>query len=502
MKLNHTCFAFYGHITNRDSVIETLGLTQETSMQTLLYAAFRAWKLDFNQQVQGDYALVLPLNTSLASSSEAPLDHDSVNECFIASSAFSSFSLFYQATNIAFNISAHLNDYMKDALLDPVAIGQLFTQHYIVPPLTLVKGVRQLANGESQIWQIVPKTIGIKATCSAHKILTLGEKLNTAGRANLTEQKQSLESQPLEGAAYEEDVIYDEGSVIDPALKQLQKTDFNAFMALPALSRLLSEPVTHIKQLSLLETLLYQETDTYVSDSGCRVLGLKEPQQNNEGYRSAAQRNQYWDKVARLENSLIKSLYKRIFKSNLRRAFKAQRQTQLRLRQEYQTQMLSFKTLEQAGIACAQSELPSFDTWLDLSVRLPNVWHQERLMAQGLGKKIHFTCLDAGLIRHSLAQSGQMSAHPKLVSEQIQSGIKPAYFALDDDSLQNLFDAMQRLMMHGYQPVTHALFKIVPPLTASLIKQQAQRQKVEVFCMQSLTLDHLSRHLNCSLARA
>lgn len=498
MTLNHRCFAFYGRISNRDNVIEMLGLEQEVSTKALLYAAFKTWKLDFNQQVLGDYALVLPLTIGSSASPDstlsAPTESGRIDECFISCSAFSSFSLFYQATDMAFSLSTQLNDYMTDALLDPVAIGQLFTLQYIVPPLTLVKGVRQMVNGESQIWQFVPQAQGFKVTCLAHKTLTLMEKLNTSRRISTFDEPQSIEGTYLDAKGLQDE------SPLDPALVQLQSTEFDAFMALPILSRLLSEPVTHMRQVALFEALLNQEGDTYVSQSGFTTLGFKAQGHSDALGDSTAQRNQGWDKAAQVDNKRVKSLYKRIFKSTLGCAFKAQRQTQLRLRQEYQTQMLSFQALGQVGAASAQSALPSFDTWLDLSVRLPIVWRQERLMAQSLGKKIHFACLDANVIRHSLVSSKQVNAASGLAFEAFQSSKEASYFSLEDDSLLNLFDAMQRLMMHGYKPVTNRLFKIVPPLTAKLINQQKQRQKVETFCMQSLTLDHLSRHQNCSLA--
>ncbi len=508
MKLNHRCFAFYGQITNRDSVIEALGLVEETSMQDLLTVAFQTWKLDFNQKVLGDYALVLPLGASLGSSLDAPigvsLDSNALHECFISCSAFSSFSLFYQATNLDFSVSFQLDDFLGDALLDPAAIGQLFTQSYIVPPLTLVKDVRQLSNGESQLWQISSKTIGLKASCLVHKTLTLMEKIKTGALVCLPEEKRFANTQVLSEKSLSA------GSVDDNALKQLKDTGFDAFMALPSLSRILNEPVTQVSQLTLVETLLNQEGESYVSASGMSVLGLVTQGQGVTPACSTGLLNQRWDKTALDENKTLKTLYKRIFKSNMRQAFKAQRQVQLKLRQEYQSQMLSFKSLDQTALASAKCELPSFETWLQLSVCLPNVWRQERLIAESLGKTIYFSCLDASLIRHSLGQIGQTKVSSGLACAQLGQTQTQAfktdspanYFKLDDDSLVNLYDAMQRLMMHGYQPVTKTLFKIVPPITAKLIKQHKHGQRVQAFCMKSLTLDHLSRHLNCSLARS
>lgn len=496
MKLDHTRFAFYGYIANRQSLLEELSLAAGSGIEALVNTAFNTWKLDFNQKVLGDFAVILPIDKQL--------DKHSDPECFICCSAFSSYRIFYQSNATEFSLSHRLSDFMPDALLNPVAIGQLFTQSYIVPPLTLVAGVRQLANGESQVWQIASKSNDFSASCLAHKTLTLMDKLKANKSSALFDPPSYY---PLPQACVEQDVLRQDNS-----LKALQEGGFNAFMALPLLSRLLHEPVTQIRQIALLESLLEQANTNYVSRTGLYELPPTEAVQGEKKpiiktAESIAQLNHSWDKASSAENKKLKALYTPIFKSDLRKAFKAQRQTQLQLRQEYQTQMLSFQGLELSHL-----ELPSFELWLDLTVRLPNQWQQERQVAEALGKSVQFSCLNGRFMSQIFSQmkSAESDApsdglhQPNLsVIGNVSSGKYKSlqgYFQLEDDSLVNIYDAMQRLMMHGYKPVTKSLFKVVPPISAKLIKQTDQRQKVEAFCMKSLTLDHLSRQLNCTLA--
>lgn len=492
MTLDHTRFAFEGCISNRQSLINELNLVSDCSLEDLATAAFKAWKLDFNQKVLGDYSLVLPIYKSLDKPLDASLNQAAVKECFICCSAFSSHRLFYKANSMTFSLSNHLDDFMQGALLDPNAIGQLFTQAYIVPPLTLVKEVRQLANGESQIWQLTPKFNDVSASCLVHKTLTLIEKLKV--------------NDLLGKAIIEEGYVHSEQGETkrDESVQQMLDGDFSAFMALPVMSRLLNEPVTHMSQIRVFESLLIHESATYPSVTGMAELQHELTKEGRssplKGEHNVAQLNQQWDKASLLESKALKSLFTPIFKSRLRNAFRAQRQVQLRLRQEYQTQMLGFQ-----GQTSTQFELPSFELWLDLMVRLPNQWQQERLMAKGVGKQIQFSCLNPGFISQSLTlkESKADKASPLSVvtglSHSKPHETKP-YFRLEDDSVINLYDAMQRLMMHGYKPVTKSLLKVVPPISAKLIKTHTQRQNVDAFCLKSLTLDHLSRHLSCTLA--
>ena len=490
MICDHNSFLFDGYLINRQSLIQELELAADTPLQTLLKAAFKAWKLDFNQKVLGDYRLILPIEESS--------DKTNLPECFIACSGFSSYRLFYKSNEAEFALSPSMNDFIAGAELDADAIGQLFTQSYLVPPLTLVKGVRQLANGESQIWQIASGQTGIKAKCLAHKTLSLQEKLclNLLGSQAAKSEAQMAKAECAQRENKQASVKEDE------AIGLLKEGKFNAFMALPLVSRLLSEPVTQLGQLCLLDNLMADSSEAYQSKTGLyRLQGQAESTQRQVAALSCgvgtglgvasqlAELNQAWDKSALLDIKSLKSLYGPLFKSGLSQAFKQQRQTQLKLRQEYQTQMLSFHQ--------GQVTTPSFELWLDLTVRLPNQWQQERLLAEGLGKEVQFVALTHGFAARAIEQS-VLALIPN--DNQWLKTASKVYFDPQDDSLVNLYDAMQRLMLHGYKPVTHSLLKVAaPPLTAKLIKQQDKRSQVDAFCMKSLTLDHLSRHLGCSL---
>jgi len=134
-----------------------------------------------------------------------------------------------------------------------------------------------------------------------------------------------------------------------------------------------------------------------------------------------------------------------------------------------------------------------FRTWLYFSFEINEQWAQKRLIAQACNKSIRFNYCDNATLKQWL-----LSQTDRNKNKNLMASIRP--FSFDDDSIINIFDAMQRLMYHGYQPVTNTLFNIVPPLSAKLLKQHARfPAQVESFCCLSLTLDHLARHANWSL---
>lgn len=159
------------------------------------------------------------------------------------------------------------------------------------------------------------------------------------------------------------------------------------------------------------------------------------------------------------------------------------------------------KQLEKQHISQFKEELANWNisseldlhTWLYLSFEINEQWAQKRLIAQAKNKKIRFNYCDNATLKQwllSLTDSKKNKA----------SAISTMPFSFNDDSIVNIFDAMQRLMYHGYRPVTNTLFNIVPPLSAKLLKQHAKYPiQVESFCCLSLTLDHLARHANWSL---
>jgi len=128
----------------------------------------------------------------------------------------------------------------------------------------------------------------------------------------------------------------------------------------------------------------------------------------------------------------------------------------------------------------------SFETWMYLSFELPNKWAQKRQIAQAYNKQIQFHYCDSSTLNQLLME--------KLSPTETQH---THIFSFNDESIVNIFDAMQRLMHHGFEPVTNKLFHIVPPISAKLVKKHPNNPtQVEEFCCLSLTLDHLARHAN------
>ena len=72
-------------------------------------------------------------------------------------------------------------------------------------------------------------------------------------------------------------------------------------------------------------------------------------------------------------------------------------------------------------------------------------------------------------------------------------------FNLDDPSVYNVFDAMQRLFYNG-ENATSALFRLAPINTSRLLKQSdCMPRIIEQNCIQLLTLDYLTKFLPCEI---
>ena len=68
-----------------------------------------------------------------------------------------------------------------------------------------------------------------------------------------------------------------------------------------------------------------------------------------------------------------------------------------------------------------------------------------------------------------------------------------AYFSLQQISLANIYDAMQRLF-HVGEPDTLKLFNLNPAITARLVKRQTDLpRRVEQLSVILLTFDYLAR---------
>ncbi len=230
---------------------------------------------------------------------------------------------------------------------------------------------------------------------------------------------------------------------------------FNIFNQLPQLSQLLTHPVSALWQIEFLLSIQISHDHKLISDD--------EPQ------------------LALIEKKSKNTFNTNIFRRRLTKQDSALSTFEKRLFTQYKLELSSW-TL---------SSEPSFSVWLYLSFELPNRWAQQRLIAQANNKEIQFNYCDNTQLKRLLVSQNKLIETTPSHSQ---------FFSFNDESIINIFDAMQRLMHHGFKPVTHKLFHIVPPISARLLKKHNKNpRQVEEFCCLSLTLDHLARHANWSI---
>ena len=130
-----------------------------------------------------------------------------------------------------------------------------------------------------------------------------------------------------------------------------------------------------------------------------------------------------------------------------------------------------------------KSSLPAvneltLNQWFDLKYSLPAWCRVLQRLAASSEKMLVFCCL-------------QQEKGLELVKQ------KPVFsptFTLDDPSVCNIFDSMQRLMENGYQQVTKQILVPNPATTSVIVKHLPEfPQRVEQVCIQLITLDYLSR---------
>ncbi len=422
IKNSETSFSFCGEITNKQTVLSQLHLTPNTTEQALFNAAYELWGHDLNQHIAGDYSLVLPLLKS--------------NTLFCCLSAFSSHNLYYRENEVTLYFSNNFSQFNHNAIIDQRAIAQLLDNEFLLAPQTLFKHVKQLQNGESQLWQLSPEPVQLST-----KQLSLLQKI------------QSASSDIISVTNEHEQISYTD--LINSKI---------AFNQLPEISRTLNSPITDSWQLIFYHSL----------------LSNKQPHINsNEGVN-------FWLALMEKTPYSIETIPKfktKILRPKLKKSIKDNKQTQQTLLTQYHQEMCDWSYIYQ----------PNFYLWLALSFELPSIWSQQRLIAERLNKTINFVFTDSKQVQHLL------SADTENTYTACQS-TTAKIFNFNDPSINNIFDAMQRLMLHGFAPVTHKLFHIVPPISAKLLKQYTNNAKhVENFCFHSLTLDHLARHFNWSL---
>ncbi|WP_281557905.1 hypothetical protein [Thalassomonas sp. RHCl1] len=156
-------------------------------------------------------------------------------------------------------------------------------------------------------------------------------------------------------------------------------------------------------------------------------------------------------------------------KSILKRPLLAQR-SQLQYRQQ---QLVSaYQTAKQE-----QNEKLSFSQWLDLHYVIP-AWCQ---LLQGICR------LHGKILVNPYMHAQQLIP---LVTQAYQA--PAAYFSLQQVSLANVYDAMQRLFYSG-EVETRKLFDLNPLDTSRLIRREQDRHRVEQLSVLLLTMDYLTR---------
>lgn len=121
----------------------------------------------------------------------------------------------------------------------------------------------------------------------------------------------------------------------------------------------------------------------------------------------------------------------------------------------------------------------TFAQWLDLHFVIPAWCQLYQSIANGYGK----------IIINPFMRAEQTLA---LVNNNLTSQ-STGYFAIEDSSLFNVYDAMQRLFRNS-EASTKQWFKLEPIVTARFIKQNTQFPRlVEQTCINMLTFDYLAK---------
>ncbi|KGJ93903.1 hypothetical protein [Colwellia psychrerythraea] len=224
------------------------------------------------------------------------------------------------------------------------------------------------------------------------------------------------------------------------------------FNQLPLLAHRLGEPVIDIALAHFDSLVQASKTETLLLD---------------ESWLSA--RNIISEQCFHLRFSRCKSI--------LKRPLLKQREQLTKLQQQLTTDF-SAEHNEQCSVL-------SFSQWLDLHYVIP-AWCQ--------------------ILQRICQHHGKTLINPYARPEQIMKLVRQtdnqpkAYFSLQQISLANVYDAMQRLFHLG-EAKTLKLFNLNPAITARLIRQQTDPpQKVEQLSVILLTFDYLTRfhpaHLN------
>lgn len=222
-------------------------------------------------------------------------------------------------------------------------------------------------------------------------------------------------------------------------------SSFSLFKNIPELTAYLKEPL-YCTSLIEFDLLLAQQKSKFISID---QTWLRKREQSNLGIK----------KVLKMYGGLI-GFQSRKRKKNIR-AFR--KYLELEFQQQTQQKLTNL----------------DFEKWFDYKFILPRWIRTLQRIASRHNK-------------HLLVPEGLIYGEVKYPIVKNKRTNNPA-FNVADVSISNIFDATQRLMYNG-ERLTKKLFKVIPPVTASLIKQAEKHpRKVEGICLQLLTLDYLIR---------
>ena len=136
----------------------------------------------------------------------------------------------------------------------------------------------------------------------------------------------------------------------------------------------------------------------------------------------------------------------------------------------------------------------SFSQWLDLHFVIPAWGQLYQRIANGYGKTLINPFMQSN---HALAMINKASV------QQQRTQQSQGFFSIEDNSMCNIYDAMQRLFRSG-EKATKQWFQLAPTATARFIKQNSKHSSpqisrlglhrpVEQTCIAMLTFDYLTK---------
>ena len=355
----------------------------------------------------------------------------------ITASARSSFSLFYtlqRQANDPIEVAFDLKKlHREDNALNPIHWLQQVSLGPLIGRHTYLNNIRRLQPGETIIWDMT------EYKCSHQVKLESEQQLKFADNA--------LSS------------CFKDAAVISLKQQQEQQQEKQActltlFNQLPQIAHHIGEPINdallaHFDlQISQCEHTWVKLDDSWFSGR----LNVNFAPVTGQKFDSKI----VWQKGI-LRDSLLKFRRK------------------ISYRQDY-----LFTSFEAASAEKNHDQL-TFATWLDLHFVIPAWCQLYQRIANKYGKVVI---------------NPYIKAENALTMIKNQQTTEKGFFNLEDESMCNIYDAMQRLFRNGEQ-VTKKWFDLKPTVTASFIKQGEQYPRlVEQTSIAMLTFDYLAKFHN------